>query len=177
MQDFIDQAKKNGITLSHSGKCQLCGADTTRGIYECVSLYSIGFELLDFSKTENYISRFLCVDSHALQHPEIHGRWNNHFHLTRLHLILKLDYKWDYNKSPLLSKYLNVYKNDKNNEFLIPPKSTERGSITTIDILNNAKTESECKDLIYKWALIVYNSWTNYHNLVDIIAKGFIDKQ
>jgi hypothetical protein len=177
MQDFIDQATKNGITLIDSGKCQLCGADTIGGIYECVSLYSTGFNLLDFSKIESHISRFLSVDAHALQHSEIHGRWNNHFHLTRLHLILKLDYKWDYNKSPLLSNYLNGYKKDKNNEILIPPKPMERGSITTIDILNNAKTESECKDLIKQWALTVYNSWANYHNLVDIIAKGFIDKQ
>jgi hypothetical protein len=117
------------------------------------------------------------VDAHALQHSEIHGRWNNHFHLTRLHLILKLDYKWDYNKSPLLSNYLNEYKKDKNNEILIPPKPMERGYITSIDILNNAKTESEFKELIKQWALTVYNSWANYHNLVDIIAKGFIDKK
>jgi len=174
MQDFIGQAEKNGVILHDIGRCQFCGADTTGGVFECVALYSTGFDLIDFSNVDNYVYRFLSVDAHALQHPEIHGRWNNHFHLTRLHLILRLDYQWDYNQSPLLSNYLNDYKKDKLDEVLIPPSPLDRGSITTIDILNESKSESACRSMIKQWAISVYDSWCDYHDLVDVIAKGFL---
>ena len=110
MQDFIDQARKNGVTLFDKGKCQFCGADYQKGIFDCMDNYNNGIELLDFNNSEYHISRFLSVDAHALQHPEIHGRWSNHFHLTRLNLIFDKKFKWDYKKSPLLSDYLNEYK-------------------------------------------------------------------
>ncbi|SEI03810.1 hypothetical protein SAMN02927937_02897 [Paenimyroides aquimaris] len=110
MQDFIDQARKNEVTLFDKGKCQFCGADYQKGIFDCMDNYNNGLELLDFNNSEYHISRFLSVDAHALQHPEIHGRWSNHFHLTRLNLILDKKQQWDYKKSPLLSDYLNEYK-------------------------------------------------------------------
>ena len=89
MQDYIDKAKKNGVTLLGNGRCQFCDAETTRGIHECVEIFSLGFQMIDYSKIDNHLYRFLTVDAHTLQHPEIHGRWNNHFHLTRQHLIFK----------------------------------------------------------------------------------------
>jgi hypothetical protein len=174
MQNFTDQADKNGVTLISAGKCQFCGADTTGGVYECVAIYSTGFNVIDFSKSENHITRFLSVDAHALQHSEIHGKWNNHFHLTRLHLILKLGFKWDYAKSPRLSDYLKKYKESNPNEMLTPPNPIERGLTTTTDVLNRAKTEEDCKKLITQWAEEVYDSWNMYHDLVDSIAKGFL---
>ncbi len=58
-------------------------------------------------------------------------RWNNHFHLSRLHLVFKYDIKWTYTLSPKLSDYLNKYKAHKHNEYLIPPKTLKRGNITT----------------------------------------------
>ncbi len=76
MQDFIDQAHKNGVTLLENGKCQFCGEDYQRGIFECMDNYNNGLELLDFNVEENHLFRFLSVDAHALQHPEIHGRWS-----------------------------------------------------------------------------------------------------
>lgn len=170
MQDYIEQANKNGIELLSYGKCQFCGADTAGGVHECVSLFSMGFNLIDFSKKENHISRFLSVDAHTLQHPEIHGRWNNHFHLTRLHLILKHGYKWSYETSPLLSKYLNGYKKEHEDEMLLPPEPLQRGKITTTDILRNAATEKECMDLIHGWATEVYNAWETYHPLINKLA-------
>jgi len=177
MQDYIDLAEKNGVTLLDNGKCQFCGANTQRGIHECLEIFNLGFQDIDFSNIENHIYRFLIVDAHTLQHPEIHGRWNNHFHLSRLHLIFKYDVKWTYEHSPKLSDYLNKYKVNRQNEYLIPPEKLKRGNITTTNIIENSTNESDCKDLIRKWALDVYDKWSNYHIVVDEIAMGFINRK
>jgi hypothetical protein len=172
MQDFIDQAIKNGVTLVDHGKCQCCGADYRKGIFECMENYNSGLYLPDFNNSEHRLSRFLSVDAHALQHPEIHGRWSNHFHLTRLNLILYRKQTWDYKKSPLLSDYLNKYKSDKPDEFLIIPKPRERGSITAKDLAGTSTSE-EYVALIRKWAEEVYCAWRLNHSLVSQIADGF----
>lgn len=177
MQDYIDLAEKNGVTLLENGKCQFCGANTQRGIHECLEIFNLGFQDIDFSNSENHIYRFLIVDAHTLQHPEIHGRWNNHFHLSRLHLIFKYDIKWTYKLSPKLSDYLNKYKVHKQDEYLTPPKILKRGNITTTDIIDKSSNETEYKDLIRKWALEVYDKWSNYHSVVDEIAKGFLNRK
>ncbi len=176
MQDYIGAAEKNGVTLYGKGKCQFCGANTTRGIHECVEIFSLGFELIDYSKSENHLYRFLSVDAHTLQHPEIHGRWNNHFHLLRQHLIFEYNVYWQYSLSPKLSEYLNKYKVDKQDEFLQPPEILERGQITTTDIRSNSKNGAECREMIQRWGMEVYISWKAHHALIDKIARGFINK-
>ena len=103
MQDYINFTEKNGVTLLDNGKCQFCGANTKRGIHECLEIFNLGFQDIDLTKTENHMYRFLIVDAHTLQHPEIHGRWNNHFHLLRLHLIFEYKIMWTYKLSPKLS--------------------------------------------------------------------------
>lgn len=123
MQDYIDIAKKNGIKLYNNGACQFCGAATTKGVHECVEIFSLGFQLIDYSIPENHIYRFLSVDAHTLQHPEIHGRWNNHFHLLRQHLMFEYKIQWNYQLSPKLSAHLNTYKKKHQDEFLIPPQN------------------------------------------------------
>ncbi|GAA3522917.1 hypothetical protein GCM10022393_42010 [Aquimarina addita] len=158
MQDYIDLAEKNGVILLDKGKCQFCGANTPRGIHECLEIFNFEIQHIDFSNIDNHIYRFLIVDSHTLQHPEIHGRWNNHFHLTRLHLIFKYDTNWTYQHSPKHSEYLNDYKSDRQNEYLILPKVFKRGNITTADINEKSKDKTVCKDLIRKWALDVYDT-------------------
>jgi hypothetical protein len=110
-----------------------------------------------------------------LQHPEIHGRWSNHFHLTRLNLILDKKLKWDYKKSPQLSDYLDEYKFNRPNELLLPPKPLERGSMT-VKNLTKATTTAECVEMIKKWAEEVYHSWSANHLLVSQIAVGFVNK-
>lgn len=175
MQDYIGFAEKNGVTLLDKGKCQFCGANTKRGIHECLEIFNLGFQDIDFSKTENDIYRFYIVDAHTLQHPEIHGRWNNHFHLTRLHLIFNYKIEWSYKLSPQLSDYLNKYKLHNKDEYLIPPRVGERGKITTTDILEKSKNEADCKKLIMNWALEVHSVWGNHHYIVDNIAKGFLN--
>jgi hypothetical protein len=134
----------------------------------------IGLQLLDFNNSEQHISRFLSVDAHALQHPEIHGRWSNHFHLTRLNLILGKKQTWNYKKSPILSDYLNAYKLNRPNEFLSIPKPLERGKITAKDLIK-ATTADECVALIKIWADEVYHSLSSSHSIVSQIADGFLD--
>ncbi|MDF3025997.1 MAG: hypothetical protein K0S23_304 [Fluviicola sp.] len=175
MQDFIDQAEKNGVILLDKGKCQFCGADYSKGVFDCMETYNQGLELLDFSNPENHLSRFLSVDAHALQHPEIHGRWSNHFHLTRLNLIFDKKVKWDYKKSPLLSNYLNKYKSDRPNEVLVLPNPLKRGGMTSKDLIK-ATTAEECIELVREWAKEVYASWSLNHSLVSQIANGFLDE-
>ncbi len=174
MQDFIDQANKNSVALLDKGRCQFCGADYQMGIFDCMDDYNNGLQLLDFNSPEHQISRFLSVDAHALQHPEIHGRWSNHFHLTRLNIILKKNQAWDYNKSPMLSDYLNAYKLNRPNEFLFIPKPLERGKIAAKDLIK-ATTADECIELIRKWADEVYHSWSSSHSIVSHIADGFLE--
>ncbi|WP_430908506.1 DUF5946 family protein [Maribacter sp. 2-571] len=176
MQDYIDFAAKNGVLLLKSGACQFCGANTKRGIHECLEIFNFGFGEIDFSKKENHMYKFLMVDAHTLQHPEIHGRWNNHFHLSRLHLILKHDVKWSYRHSPMLSNYLKVYKIDKQNEYLIPPEVLKRGTITTTDILKNTKNASDRKALIFEWATEVHRTWHSSHHVAETIAKEFLNR-
>lgn len=175
MQDFIDQAKKNNITLINSGNCQFCGAAVAGGVLECMNVYNNIQELLDFSDPSFHVPRFLSVDAHALQHPEIHGRWSNHFHLTRLHLILVKNVKWDYQKSPLLSNYLNEYKVNRSTEKLIPPPLLQRGNLTA-QSLANATTAKQCVELIVEWAEDVYQTWSTHHGVVSRIAEGFIEQ-
>lgn len=176
MQDYIDLAKKNGVALLDIGKCQFCGANTKRGIHECVEVFNLGFQEIDFSNIENHMYRFLIVDAHTLQHSEIHGRWSNHFHLLRLHLIFKYEIKWNYELSPKLSDYLNKYKVRKQDEYLRPPELLKRGNITTTDIKEKSTNETDCKGLIREWALAVYEKWNTHYNVVDTIAKGFLEK-
>ncbi len=175
MQDFTGQAAKNGVELLNMGVCQFCGADYDRGIFECMENYNNQLAYFDFNDSENHLYLFLSVDAHALQHPEIHGRWSNHFHLTRLHLILEKKQAWDYSKSPLLSDYLNKYKSNKPNEFLKAPEPLQRGKITARDLIK-ATTAEECAQLIIKWADEVYHSWSSSHAIISQIADGFLDK-
>ena len=172
MQDCIDQASKNGVILFDKGKCQFCGADFQKGIFDCMENYNKGLELIDFNKSENHIFKFLSVDAHALQHPEIHGRWSNHFHLTRLNLILEKNKNWHYKTSILLSNYLNKYKASRPNEFLNPSTPMDRGTITTKDFIT-VTTVEDCMELIIMWAKEVYIAWGDNHLIVSKIADEF----
>ncbi|MEM9053280.1 MAG: DUF5946 family protein [Bacteroidota bacterium] len=176
MQDYQDIAAKNGVVLSSNGECQFCGAKTTRGVHECVEIFSLGFQVIDYSRPENHVLRFISVDAHTLQHPEIHGRWNNHFHLTRQHLMFHYNVKWTYDLSPLLSEHLNAYKEIHPEEILEPPLILDRGTITVTDVSNKSDTEQECREIVFKWGMEVYHSWARHHELVDEIAEGFVKR-
>jgi len=177
MQDYIHFAEKNGIILEDSGFCQFCGAKTERGIHECLEIFNFGFSGVDYAKPENLEFKFLVVDSHTLQHPEIHGRWNNHFHLTRMTLVLKEKISWTYELSPILSNTLKEYKITHPSEVLTPPKIGHRGKITTSDVLLAQENSLECKNLIRKWAEEVFLSWQEHHHTVDSIAQSFLSNR
>ncbi|GAB5472685.1 MAG: hypothetical protein Mars2KO_07840 [Maribacter sp.] len=174
MQNYIDLAAKNGVSLIGVGDCQFCGSKTERGIHECVEIFSLGFQAIDYSKPENHLFRFISVDAHTLQHPEIHGRWSNHFHLTRQHLMFYYNIKWNYMLSPKLSDHLNNYKIHHSEEYLEPPAILKRGRITTTDVLDNSSTESNCQKMIDQWGRKVYDSWSQNLEIVNRIAQGFL---
>ena len=176
MQDYQDFAAKNGIELLEEGACQFCGAATTRGVHECVELFSLGFPVLDFAETENHYYRFLMVDAHTLQHSEIHGRWNNHFHLTRQHLMLKYQVRWNYALSPQLSDLLKGYKSENPEAHLTPPPVKERGVLTITDVKEDSITARASRRSILQWSRSVYRAWEHHHASVDGIAKQFLAK-
>lgn len=174
MQNFIELAQKNGVELVPEGACQFCGAGTQRGIHECVEIFGVGFPLVDYADSGNHFYRFASVDAHTLQHPEIHGRWNNHFHLTRQHLYFSYRILWDYSMSPKLSEFLKAYKVHHPTEFLEPPDPLKRGKMSVLDVLNGSKDEAECKHTIHQWGKAVYEAWERHHATVDEIALGFL---
>ncbi len=172
MQDYIDLAEKNGVVLLDQGNCQFCGAKAQRGIHECMEIFNLGFQNIDYSLPENHYYRFLIVDAHTLQHPEVHGRWNNHFHLTRLRLMFEYEVSWTYALSPKLSDCLNIYKKEFPDEKLCPPEPLQRGSITSSDI----QIAKDQKSIIVNWAKEVYEAWSEHHSTVDKIALRFLKK-
>ena len=175
MQDYLSIAEKNGFTLSGEGPCQCCGAATVRGIHECVEVFSLGFESIDYGQDSNHRYRFLGVDAHTLQHPEIHGRWNNHFHLTRQRLMLSHGVKWTYQHSPLLSDFLKRYKAEHPDEVLTPPALGARGELTATDVLACDHDEQQCKAQIEAWAAAVHRVWEAHHPVVERLAQGFLE--
>lgn len=174
MQDYREFAEKNGFELFETGKCQCCGANTKEGIKECVELFQEGFDhIIDYAKPENYRYKFLSVDAHTLQHAEIHGRWNNHLHLSRLHLVLHYNVSWTHRLTPKLSQVLGKHKEFHQDEYLSPPPAGERGEVNIVQVTDGAKTEERCKEMIARWARGVYDSWCTHHPKVDQIAEQF----
>lgn len=171
MKDIIDQATKKGIQLSHYGPCQFCGAPMERGVFECFEKASTVGLPLDRTNHEQLNALFLSVDAHALQHPEIHGRWNNHFHLTRSQLIIERNVHWNYSDSTRLSNILNTYKISRPEEVLTKP--AERGEITVAHIWETDRPEEIVRH-IRQWASIVYSTWSRHHALVGRIAAEFL---
>jgi hypothetical protein len=174
MQDITQYAAKYGITLDDYGDCQFCGCPASRGVFECHENMYRTSELLDFSNSTYYQTRFLSVDAMALQHSEIHGPWNNHIHLTRLHLIFEKDIKWDYAKTPILSNVINEYKRDRR-EFLPPPPLKQRGEMTSSDIVN-ARDSSDCMQLVQSWAYAVYRAYFSHHDIAAKLSAKFLAK-
>lgn len=171
MKDFIDQAAINGIELIASGPCQFCGAHMERGIFECYELANSVVYGLDLSDPAQRIVRFMSVDAHALQHPEIHGRWSNHFHLTRLRLVLGHNVSWRYEDSSRLSTILNQHKLARAEEVLAPP--SHRGSLTT-EQLRRAGSGDPLAQFIRSWAEEVHSTWGHHHDLLEPIVDEFL---
>lgn len=174
MQDLLDYAEKNGITLQNEGNCQFGGAQVSQGVWGCLSNIHRVAEILNFNNPIYYETRFLSVDALALQHCEIHGPWNNHIHLARLFLIFEKNVAWDYSKTPQLSNIINHYKKNKK-AFLAPPPLTKRGRLTTSDLLT-ASSPGECMKIVREWAREVYISFKIHHTTVRLIGENYIKR-
>lgn len=175
MQDWRQQAAKNSLNIIESGRCQLCDSKTEHGISECIDIANLVTHKIDHAAGVYTMTIFLCVDAHALQHSEIHGRWNNHFHLTRLRLILEDGFRWNYALSPLLSEVLDSYKIGKEWEIIQSPGIGMRGPMTVTDV-QEASSEERYIDTAWAWAQSVYSAFSQGHQVAKEIANIFKGK-
>lgn len=171
MQDWREQAQKNNLVLLEEGACQLCGSNTTKGIAECLEKAAHVTYRLSQGEGVEYMTIFLSVDSHALQHPEIHGRWNNHLHLSRLYLVLREKLRWQHKYTPVLSGIVNDYKKRHPNEVIEPPEVKKRG-ITTVTDVEAADSDRQYIERVREWADGVFESFGHGHEIASEIAKA-----
>jgi len=174
MQDYISMAAKNNVQLKDSGSCQFCGSNTQRGVHECIELFNLSLNFPNHAGSASGNYRFICVDAHTLQHPELHGRWNNHFHLLRQRLIFHHSVLWSYKLSPILSQFLGEYKENHPNQILKPPEPLSRGKITTSDLSALSIPSLESRNLIEKWGREVHRAWSAYHELIEQLSVDFL---
>lgn len=172
MPKWLEQAAKNDLEILEDGQCQLCGSDTLHGITECVTTASKITHRISQEKGIQHMTLFLCVDAHALQHTLIHGRWNNHFHLARLHLILVDEIQWNFELSPILQAVLDDYKISHPNEKILEQDAHHQPTITVIDV-DASHDEEEYIDLVWRWAEEVYASFSGSHEIASKLAGLF----
>ena len=170
MQNFREQARKNGVMIMDTGPCQFCGAAVTGGVEACLQLASAG-ENGDHAALQNSGTLFLAVDAHALQHAEIHGPWNNAIHLLRQHLMLERRIAWRYEKTPVLSNFLKDYRQRLDAKVPASPPLGQRGALTAADVAR-AATPDEYAALVRQWAEAVYAAFAAYHPW----ARGLADE-
>jgi hypothetical protein len=174
MQSYVDFAAKNGVVLDDVGPCQFCGAVLDRSVHECMEIFELGFGGLDLASLQDHIFRFLIVDAHALQHPELHGRWSSHFHLARLVAVFDEGVSWGYSDSPRLSAALDTHKAGVPDERLVPPRTGERGTHTVSDVQAVRHDEAACKAEIRAWARSVHIAWASEHRKVLPVVQRFL---
>ncbi|MBC3881089.1 hypothetical protein H8K35_00755 [Undibacterium sp. LX40W] len=172
MPKWLEQAAKNDLEIIEDGQCQLCGSDTLHGITECVATAGKITHKISQEKGIEHMTIFLCVDAHALQHTQIHARWNNHFHLTRLHLILVDEIDWDYDLTTVLNEVLDDYKLEHPQEKIQEPDEAHRAKITVTDV-DASHDEEEYIDLVWEWAEQVYASFADSHVIARRVAEQF----
>lgn len=172
MPKWVEQAIKNEVEILEDGQCQLCGSDTLHGITECVATAAKLVHRLSHEKGVQQQTIFLCIDAHALQHPQIHGRWNNHFHLARLHLIVHEKVQWTYDDSEVLNLVLDAYKLKHGQEFICEPNPNSGASLTVIDV-DACQNEQDYIAMVWQWARQVYAAHAESHNVAHRLATLF----
>lgn len=175
MPKWLEQAAKNELEILEDGQCQLCGSDTLHGIAECVRTAGKITHKISQEKGIQHQTIFLCVDAHALQHTLIHGRWNNHFHLARLHLILKDQIQWTYDMTTVLTEVLDHYKLSHADEHITEPDAAHKSTLTAIDV-DACQDEDEYISLVWQWAQQVYDSFAENHAIAERLADLFRQK-
>jgi hypothetical protein len=174
MQSYVDFAAKNGVVLDDVGPCTFCGAALDRSVHECIEIFELGFGGLNLAASEDHIFRFFIADAHALQHPELHGRWSSHFHLARLVAVFDEGVDWRYPDSPRLSAALDFHKAGVPNERLATPRIGERGTHTVSDVQAVRDDEAACKVKIRAWARSVHAAWASEHEKVSPVVRRFL---
>lgn len=166
MQNIEQQAQKNGVALQCVGRCQFCGSDTDGGVFEC-------FDVFNTLPSEVAVSsQFVYADAHCLQHPEVHGTWNNHFHLTRLYLILEKEIIWDHSKTPYLSRTLDKYKLSREKVLIPTLPKLERGKTTVTNLVGLQGNEIEL--MIGQWARDVYQAYERFHPIAKVVGGLYL---
>ncbi|MFZ6818169.1 DUF5946 family protein [Undibacterium sp. Ji22W] len=174
MPKWLEQAAKNELEILEDGQCQLCGSDTFHGITECVSTAGKITHKISQEKGIQHQTIFLCVDAHALQHTLIHGRWNNHFHLARLHLILVDHIQWTYDLTTILNEVLDDHKKQHPNEKIAEPDQAHQAKLTVIDV-DASHDDDEYVRLVWEWAQQVYASFAEHDAINHAIAQRLAD--
>lgn len=154
MQDYRQQAAKNGVKLAESGPCQFCGAVVERGVSECLDLLT---ELSSTVRREAAYAagHLFSMDTHALQHPEIHGKLNNHVHLLSLCLMLERGAGAALGtRKPAVEKFLALGREWPP---LAPPPIGARGALTVKDVAGAVPDERPT--LARRWAEEVWETW------------------
>lgn len=172
MPKWLEQAIKNDVEILEDGQCQLCGSDTLHGITECVATAAKLVHRVSHEKGVQRQTIFLCIDAHALQHPQIHGRWNNHFHLARLHLIVHEKVQWTYDDSETLNIVLDAYKVKHAQELIHVPDAGGKSCLTVIDV-DACPSEEEFIAMVWQWAEQVYAEHATSHDVAHRLATLF----
>lgn len=171
MQNIERQAQKNGVNLKDYGRCQFCGSRTKGGVFECFDIFN--------DMASNFVDGtglfpFIFADAHCLQHSEVHGQWNNNFHLTRQYLILEKNIEWAFSKTPQLSHIMDQYKLS-HPDVLIPTLPVqERGGVTVTDLAGLKLKDLEL--MILKWANDVYQSYGRFHPNAKVVGDLYINR-
>jgi hypothetical protein len=171
MQNIVRQAQKKGLELKDYGRCQFCGSHAEGGVFECFDVFNdMQIHFMDGSG----VNQFIFADAHCLQHSEVHGKWNNNLHLTRMYLMLEKEIEWKYAKTSRLSHVLDQYKSS-HPEILIPALPVqERGGLTVMDLIG--LKEKKLNSMLLKWANDVYRSYDRYHSSAKIVGDLYIDE-
>ena len=154
MQDFRQQAVKNGVTLVESGPCQFCRAAVERGVAQCLDLLG---ELAGRVRREREYGavHLFSVDAHALQHPEVHGRLNNHVHLLSLCLMIERGASSAMgSRKPVVEKFLALGREWPP---LAPPPAGERGALNVKDVVSSSIEDRP--QLARRWGEEVWDAW------------------
>lgn len=159
MQDIQQYAQKHNVTLQYSGPCQFCGADVKNGVEGCLEAFNTvlnkEYQHAGYAKVN-----MITVDTHALQHSEIHGRSNNPYHLLSIHLLMQ-----QYADNSRAQRHIMTQLLKKKDTWpeLTPPPTKERGELTITDIIDSHSPEEHAAK-VEAWGQTVWKSWQQHHS-------------
>ena len=162
-----ERAARRGIAIRESGPCQFCGAAVSGGVEQCLAWYADVSGRI-FQDPAYAAVHLFGVDAHALQHPEIHGRSNNNFHLLSLGVMLERG------GSAQAGQRRAFLDRTLSGEIpmppLDPPPPLQRGAVTVADVYA-AATPREHQAQVRAWARAVWDAWAQHHAWAREVLK------